>query len=95
MASSAQEMVTSLREMQSLYRNVHAPNTTALRDQVDAQVKNLMSDGSTWAVNEMRHLEETWSQHYTMLSQVVDHFHVTATELDVVVELLIQVMEAL
>ena len=88
-------MIQSLREMQTLYTSVHSPNVSTVRDQVDAQVKNLIADGSNWAVNEMRHLEETWSQHYTMLSQVVEHFHVTARELEFVIEALIDVSEVL
>ena len=87
MASSAQELISTLQTMQNQYQ-AHASNTTSLRDTVDAQVKNLVTDGQSWAVTEMRHLEETWQQHYAMLNQVIEHFHVTPSEITIVIEAL-------
>jgi hypothetical protein len=88
-------MIATLREMQHLYLNVHAPNASNLRDQVDVQVKNIIADGGAWAVNEMRHLEETWADNYNKLTQVVEHFHLTEREIQVVIDALELTMESL
>jgi hypothetical protein len=36
----------------------------------------------------MRHLEETWQQAFTNLTQAIDHFHVTPGEIEYVIDVL-------
>ncbi|MGA2837728.1 MAG: hypothetical protein ABSF84_14125 [Acidimicrobiales bacterium] len=58
------------------------------------QVNHVVAEGGTWAVHEMRVLDEEWQQNQQLLSQVAQHFLDTATKFEPIIELLLELAAA-
>jgi hypothetical protein len=93
MASSAQELITSLETLQREYLSLHVPAVNNVMSQVDQHVSVLVGDGAQWISAETRKLESDWQTHRQQLNNVVTHFEGTAGFLNTVIAAVRTVVE--